>query len=98
MKKICQKIKDNNKEKENIMKTTKITKYSVESFMTNVNKLDKFVHLQTHSEKFGTVKLLKAAYETKNGKRMFSVKNSPVIKSGSYSLGGLRKKLLAVVH
>ena len=77
------------------MKTTKITKYSVESFMTNVNKLDKFVHLQTHSEKFGTVKLVKAATESKNGKRMFSVKNSTVVKNGSYTLGGLREKLMA---
>ena len=77
------------------MKTTKITKYSVESFMTNVNKLDKFVHLQTHSEKFGTVKLVKTATESKNGKRMFSVKNSTVVKNGSYTLGGLREKLMA---
>ena len=77
------------------MKTTKTTKYMVRSFLENVNKLDKFVHKQTHSEKFGTVKLVKAATETKNGKRMFSVKNSTVVKNGSYTLGGLREKLMA---
>ena len=77
------------------MKTTKTTKRAVESFMSNVNKLDKFVHTQTHSEKFGTVKLVKAATESKNGKRMFSVKNSSVVKNGSYTLGRLREKLMA---
>ena len=77
------------------MKTTKTTKYMVRSFLENVNKLDKFVHKQTHSEKFGTVKLVKAATESKNGKRMFSVKNSSVVKNGSYTLSGLREKLMA---
>ena len=77
------------------MKTTKTTKRAVESFMSNVNKLDKFVRTETHSEKFGTVKLVKAATESKNGKRMFSVKNSSVVKNGSYTLGGLREKLMA---
>ena len=77
------------------MKTTKTTKYMVRSFLENVNKLDKTVHKQTHPEKFGTVKLVKAATETKNGKRMFSVKNSTVVKNGSYTLGGLREKLMA---
>lgn len=77
------------------MKTTKTTKYMVSSFLENVNKLDKFVHKQTHSEKFGTVKLVKAATESKNGKRMFSMKNSTVVKNGSYTLGGLREKLMA---
>lgn len=69
--------------------------YGIRSFLENVNKLDKFVHKQTHSEKFGTVKLIKAATESKNGKRMFSVKNSTVVKNGSYTLGGLREKLMA---
>lgn len=69
--------------------------YSIRSFLENVNRLDKFVHTQTHSEKFGTVKLVKSATESKNGKRMFSVKNSSVVKNGSYSLGGLREKLMA---
>ena len=77
------------------MKTTKTTKWTVESFLKNVNKLDKFVHTQTHSEKFGTVKLVKSATESKNGKRMFSVKNSSVVKNGSYTLSGLREKLMA---
>ena len=77
------------------MKTTKTTKWTVEQFLKNVSKLDKFVHTQTHSEKFGTVKLVKAATESKNGKRMFSVKNSTVVKNGSYTLGGLREKLMA---
>lgn len=76
----------------------KTTEYMVRSFLENVNKLDKFVHRQSHSERFGTVKLVKSATESKSGKRMFSVKNSPVIKSGSYSLGGLRTKLLAAVR
>ena len=76
-------------------KTTKTTKWTVESFLKNVNKLDKFVHTQTHSEKFGTVKLVKSATESKNGKRMFSVKNSSVVKNGSYTLSGLRAKLMA---
>ena len=69
--------------------------YGIRSFLENVNKLDKTVHKQTHSEKFGTVKLVKAATESKNGKRMFSVKNSTVVKNGSYTLGGLREKLMA---
>ena len=77
------------------MKTTKTTKYMVRSFLENVNKLDKTVHKQTHSEKFGTLKLVKAATESKNGKRMFSVKNCTVVKNGSYTLGGLREKLMA---
>ena len=79
------------------MKTTKTTKWTVESFLKNVNKLDKFVHTQTHSEKFGTVKLVKSATESKNGKRMFSVKNSLAVKNGRYTLGGLRAKLMASV-
>ena len=79
-------------------KTTKTAKWAVESFLKNVNKLDKFVHTQTHSEKFGTVKLIKAATESKNGKRMFSVKNSSVVKNGSYTLGRLREKLMASAH
>ena len=77
------------------MKTTKTTKYMVRSFLENVNKLDKTVHKQTHSEKFGTVKLVKAATESKNGKRMFSVKNSSAVKNGRYTLGGLRERLMA---
>ena len=77
------------------MKTTKTTKWTVESFLKNVSKLDKFVHTQTHSEKFGTVKLVKSATESKNGKRMFSVKNSSVVNNGSYTLSGLRAKLMA---
>ena len=77
------------------MKTTKTTKWTVESFLKNVNKLDKFVHTQTHSEKFGTVKLVKSATESKNGKRMFSVKNSSVVKNGRYTLSGLRERLMA---
>ena len=80
------------------MKTTKITKWSVESFMSNVNRLDKTIHKQTHSERFGTVKLVKAATESKNGKRMFSVKNSSAVKNGRYTLGGLREKLMASVR
>ena len=76
-------------------KTTKTTKWTVESFLKNVNKLDKVYHKQTHSEKFGTVKLVKSATESKNGKRMFSVKNSSVVKNGSYTLSGLRAKLMA---
>ena len=69
--------------------------YQVRSFMSNVNKLDMWVHRQTHSEKFGTVVLKKSALESKSGKRVFAVKNSPVLKSGSYSFGGLRERLLA---
>lgn len=69
--------------------------YKVRSFMSNVNKLDKFVHRQTHDETFGTVSLVKAAYEFgSNGKRAFSVKNSKVLKNGRYSFAGLRNKLL----
>lgn len=69
--------------------------YKVRSFMSNVNKLDKFVHRNTHDETFGTISLVKAAYEDgSNGKRSFSVKNSKVLKSGRYSFAGLREKLL----
>ena len=70
--------------------------YQVRSFMSNVNRLDKRVHRQTHSEKFGTVELKKAACESLNGKRVFAVKRSPVLKSGSYSFAGLQKRLLAM--
>lgn len=69
--------------------------YQVRSFMSNVNKLDKWVHKQTHSEKFGTVVLKQSAAESRSGKRVFSVKNSKVLKSGSYSFAGLRDRLLA---
>ena len=69
--------------------------YQVYSFMSNVNKLDKVYHKQTHSEKFGTVKLVKSPTESKNGKRMLSVKNSSVVKNGRYTLGGLRERLMA---
>lgn len=69
--------------------------YRVRSFMSNVNKLDTRVHRQTHDETFGTVALVKAAYEdTKTNRRSFSVKNSKVLKSGRYSFAGLRNKLL----
>lgn len=68
--------------------------YMIESFLSNVGKLDKFVHRQTHDEQFGTVRLVKAAYESKYGKRIYSVSKSKLIPSGSYTIGGLRKKML----
>lgn len=73
----------------------KISQYRVNSFMSNVNKLDMYVHRQTHDENFGTVKLVKSASEN-NGKRKFSVKNS-IIRSGSYSYAGLKAKLLDAI-
>lgn len=76
-------------------KNQKKHEYAVRSFMSNVNKLDKYVHRQTHSEDFGTVILKQSASESRSGKRVFAVKNSPVLKSGSYSLSGLRDRLLA---
>ena len=90
--------KPEKKEKRKMSKSEKKMKYEyqVRSFMSNVNRLDKRVHRQTHSEKFGTVELKKAACETVNGKRVFAVKRSPVLKSGSYSFAGLQKRLLAM--
>ena len=94
------------KNKETTMKTKKTMikkaaghetkkEYRVRSFMSNVNKLDTRVHRQTHDETFGTVALVKAAYELgSNGKRSFSVRNSKILKSGKYSFAGLRNKLL----
>ena len=75
-------------------KTQMKYEHRVRSFLSNVNKLDMRVHRQTHDTQFGTVVLKKSAWESRSGKRVFAVKGSPVLKSGSYSLGGLRAKLL----
>lgn len=70
----------------------KITQYHVDSFMSNINKCDEFVHRKSHSEIFGTVELKTPAYLTKNGKRVFSLSKSPIgLHSGSYTYAGLRK-------
>lgn len=71
-----------------------VAEFKIASFMTNVNKLDEFVHRQTHNKDFGTVRLVTPAWEAKNGKRKFAVSKSPVIRNGTYTLGGLRKALL----
>ena len=82
------------KAKRKMTKTQMKYEHRVRSFLSNVNKLDMRVHRQTHDAQFGTVVLKKAAWESRSGKRVFAVKGSPVLKSGSYSLGGLRAKLL----
>lgn len=83
-----------NKKVKNTMKKNAVetkNEYRIRSFMSNVNKLDMLVHRQTHSETFGTVKLIKAAYEN-NGKRKFSVSKSKLIPSGAYTFSSLRTK------
>ena len=72
---------------------TKITEYTVRSFMNNVNRLDMNVHRQTHNAALGTVKLIKSAAEN-NGKRKFSVQGSSLIKSGCYTHAGLMSAYL----
>ena len=83
------------------MKTTTTTtsassqmRSKINSFMVNVNKLDEFVHKQTHSKEFGTVRHHIPAWETKNGKRKFVVSKSPVIRNGVYTCSGLRAALI----
>lgn len=73
----------------NIMETK--NEYKLRSFMSNVNKLDMYVHRRTHSDIFGTVKLVKSALENK-GKRKFSVSKSELIPSGSYTYSTLKTK------
>lgn len=74
--------------------TMTVAEYNVRSFMSNVDKLDKYVHTQTHSD-LGSVRLVKAAYENK-GKRKFAVKSN-VINSGSYTRAGLMKAFLDTI-
>lgn len=69
---------------------------NVSAFLRNVSKLDKYVHTQTHDATLGTVRLHKAGYETKNGKRLYAV-SSKVIKSGCYGAAALRKAFTAAV-
>lgn len=74
--------------------TMTVAEYNVRTFMSNVDKLDKYVHTQTHSD-LGSVRLVKAAYENK-GKRKFAVKSN-VIRSGSYTRAGLMKAFMATI-
>lgn len=74
--------------------TMTVAEYNVRTFMSNVDKLDKYVHTQTHSD-LGSVRLVKAAYENK-GKRKFAVKSN-VIHSGSYTRAGLMKAFMATI-
>ena len=74
--------------------TMTVAEYNVRTFMSNVDKLDKYVHTQTHSD-LGSVRLVKAAYENK-GKRKFAVKSN-VIQSGSYTRAGLMNAFMATI-
>lgn len=69
-------------------------KSKITSFMSNVNKLDEFIHKRTHSKEFGTVRHHCPAWESANGKRKFVVSNSPVIRGGVYTFNGLREALI----
>lgn len=66
----------------------------VQSFMDNVHKLDTISHLRTHGR--GpidcTVTISKPGW-INNGKRVYAVSNSKLIRNGSYSYATLREKL-----
>lgn len=72
--------------------TNKITRYAVESFMTNINKLGS-KSLKAHDPVLGTVTFIHSAEKT--GSRKFSV-SSKVIRPGAYTLGGMRRAYMAV--
>lgn len=85
---------------------SKKTYNALNTFMDRVNKLT--VGRSTSDDKFGRVTLKKAA-DTKRGynaflkrngygTRKFAVTKSALIPNGSYTLGGLRKKLTAAVE
>lgn len=76
------------------MKKTTITSSRISTFLSNVSKLDMYVHKRTSDEVLGTVTLKKAGYETRNGKRLYAV-SSKVIPSGCYGATALRKALVA---
>lgn len=75
---------------------TEIQNEIMKSFMSRVNKLT--VGRSTYDKFFGTVTLKKAATETKNSSRKFSVSDSSMIRSGAYTLGGLRKALSKAIN
>lgn len=77
------------------MKKTEITQYRIDSFLTNVSKLDMNVHTRTTDDVLGTVRIQKPAYAN-NGKRLYAV-SSKVIKSGCYGAAALRKAYYAKV-
>ena len=76
------------------MKTNAVSPYHVYYFLENVGKLDKNVHKRTSDAVLGTVRLVKSASETKNGKRLYGV-SSKVIHPGCYTMASLRKAYAA---
>lgn len=74
---------------------TEIQNEIMTTFMARVNKLT--VGRKTSDKFFGTVSLKKPASATASGSRKFSVK-SKMIKSGSYTLSGLRKALSTAIN
>ena len=88
------------------MRKTNTQENSLRGFMSNVNKLTPG---RSCSDKFyGRVTCIHAADYSKGknsflgrsgyGTRKFSVRNSAFVKSGSYTLGGLRAKLQAAIR
>lgn len=69
----------------------------MKSFMSRVNKLNR-KQLTTSDKFFGTVKLVKSASESATGTRKFSVRNSCMIRNGSYTIGGLRNALTKAIN
>ena len=70
-------------------------RYAVASFMSNVRKLDEVYHLRTHGtgDIDGTVRLVRSAAATKNGKRLYGMSKSTLIPNRTYTFAGLRDKL-----
>lgn len=68
--------------------------YMVDSFMSNVRKLDEDVHRRTHGRGAidCTVSLKTPGY-CNNGVRRYAVSGSKLIRNGVYGYAGLRTKL-----
>ena len=77
------------------MKKSMTTTSRISKFLSNVSKLDMYVHKRTSDGMLGTVTLKKAGYETRNGKRLYAV-SSKVIPSGCHGAAALRKAFTAI--
>lgn len=68
-------------------------RFQVKPFLRNVSKLDMYVHKQTHHPDFGTVRLVKSAYETGTKRKFAVMGNSKYLIPGSYTFDRLRESL-----
>lgn len=70
-------------------------RYAIASFMDNVRKLDDTYHLRTHGTDpiDGTVRLVRSAAMSKNGKRLYSMSKSTLVPNRTYTYLGLKEKL-----